>query len=192
MKYLANKKKQEGNYLLSIGIGIMILGILAVWGIPKIQDYIVEGAIPSVAEEAQRFIARVQVSNSGSGTTPYAGLTQAYFARSVRGTSLQVGTIAGEGIGGTVVRHGLGGGNNGTVAISTTGDSFALTFSSVNAAACPGLATALQRTVDDISINGKTVKITDTDKTVSAGYVAGAAAAQCADGDTNTFVFTIR
>ncbi|NWD56719.1 prepilin-type cleavage/methylation domain-containing protein [Pseudomonas veronii] len=192
MKYLANKKKQEGNYLLSIGIGIMILGILAVWGIPKIQDYIVEGAIPSVAEESQRFIARVQVSNSGSGTTPYTGLTQAYFARSVRGTSLQVGTIAGEGTGGTVVRHGLGGGNNGTVVISTTGDSFALTFNSVNAAACPGLATALQRTVDDISINGKTVKITDTDKTVSAGYVAGAAATQCGDGDTNTFVFTIR
>lgn len=192
MKYLAKKKKQEGNHLLSIGIGIMILGILAVWGIPKIQDYIVEGAIPSVAEEAQRFIARVQVSNSGSGTTPYAGLTQAYFARSVRGTSLQVGTIAGEGTGGTVVRHGLGGGNNGTVVISTTGDSFALTFNNVNAAACPGLATALQRTVDDISINGKTVKITDTDKTVSAGYVAGTAGAQCADGDTNTFIFTIR
>ncbi|WP_219096233.1 type 4 pilus major pilin [Pseudomonas sp. UMAB-40] len=192
MKYLGTKKKQEGNYLLNIGIGILIAGILAVWGIPKIMDYLVEGAIPSVAEESQRFIARTQVSNSGNGTTPYVGLTQASFARSVRGTSLQVGTIAGEGTGGTVVRHGLGGGNNGTVVISTTGDTFTLTFNSVNQAACPGLATSLQRSVDNITINGKTVKVTDVDKTVSAGYVAGTAMAQCIDGDLNTFAFTVR
>jgi hypothetical protein len=192
MKYLEKKKKQKGNYLLNIGIGLLIAGILAVWGIPKIMDYLVEGAIPSVAEETQRFVARTQVSNSGNGTAPYAGLTQASLARSVRGTSLQVGVIAGEGTGGTVVRHGLGGGNNGTVVIGTTGDTFTLTFNNVNSAACPGLATSLQRSVDNISINGKTVKVTDVDKTVSAGYVAGTAMAQCVDGDTNDFIFTIR
>lgn len=192
MKYLGKKTKQAGNYLLNIGIGILIAGVLAVWGLPKVQDYLVEGAIPSVAEEAQRFIARTQVSNAGSGTAPYVGLTQAGFARSVRGTSLQVGTIAGEGTGGTVVRHGLGGGNNGTVVIGNTGDTFSLTFNNVSPAACPGLATSLQRSVDNISINGKTVKVTDTDKTVSTGYVAGTAMSQCVDGDANTFIFTVR
>lgn len=192
MKYLAKRKKQEGNYLVSIGIGILITGILMIWGVPKFMDYLVEGAIPPVAEESQRFIARTQVTNSGSGTTPYVGITQATFARSVRGTALQVGTIAGEGTGGTVVRHGLGGGNNGTVVITTTGDTFTMTYNNVNSAACPGLATQLQRTVDNISINGKAVKVTDADKTVSTGFVAGTAAVQCLDGDNNTFAFTVR
>lgn len=192
MKTFSKAKRQQGNYLLSIGIGIMITAILAVWGIPKVQDYLINGAVPGVAEDTQRFIASQQVANSGAGSTPYTGLTQAYFARAVRGSSLQVGDVSGAGTGGTNIRHGLGGGTDGLVTVSTTGDTFSLTFADVSPSACPGLATALQRSVDGITINGKAVKVTDTDKTVSTGYVASTAAAECIDGDANEFIFTVR
>ncbi|WP_312271608.1 type 4 pilus major pilin [Pseudomonas sp.] len=192
-------KRQKGNYLLSIGIGIMIMAILAVWGIPKVKDYLVEGAVPSVAEEIQRFIARVKVNSTGTGSEPYNGITQSFFARAVRGSSLQVatsaGAVAGEGTGGTIVLHGLGGGSAGTVTIATaeSNGAITLTFADVNQAGCPGLATALQKTVDDISINGTSVKkVSTTDGTVTKGYVAGTAAAACVDGDANDFVFTVR
>lgn len=196
-KTFSGKQKQQGNYLLSIGVGIMIMAILAVWAIPKIQDYLIEGAVPSIAEEVQRFASRVKVNAAGTGATPYSGLNQEYFARSVRGGSLQVvgsggaGT-AGEGTTGTVVLHGLGGGTSGTVSLASedAGAAFSLTFSNVNHAACPTLATALQRTASTITIDGTAVKTTDDDNNVTSAYNAASAAAQCEDGDVNNFVFT--
>lgn len=192
-------RRQKGNYLLSIGIGIMIMAILAVWAIPKIQDYLIEGAIPSVAEETQRFISRLKVNAAGTGSAPYDGVTQEFFARSVRGGTLQVetaaGAVAGEGTGGTIVRHGLGGGNTGTITIAAAeaNAAFTLAFDNVNHAACPGLATAMQRSVANISINGTPVKVVDAaTNNVTTGYAAGAASAACADGDVNDFIFTIR
>jgi len=192
-------KKQKGNYLLSIGIGIMIMAILAVWGIPKIQDYLIEGAVPSVAEETQRFMSRLKVTTSGTGSAPFTGINQEYLARAVRGSVLQVTTaaagVAGQGTGGQIVRHGLGGGNNGTIqlAVTESGSAVTLTFSNVNHAACPGLATAMQRTADGITINGTPIKTTDaSNRNVTLGYVAGTAAAACNDGDANLYVFTLR
>lgn len=185
------KNRQKGNYLLSIGVGIMILSILAVWGIPKVESYLIEGAIPPVAEDVQRFSSRIRTNAAGSGITPYTGLTQDIFARAMRDTTLMVGDVAGESGGSTVVRHGLGGGTNGTVEISETGDSFSLTFNSVSNYACPGLSTALQRTFDTISIGGSNVKVTDaTTGEVTSAYQASSASVQCSDGDSNTFVFT--
>lgn len=199
MKSFKGSRRQKGNYLLSIGIGIMIMALLAVWAIPKIQDYLIEGAVPYVAEETQRFVSRLKVNAAGTGSAPYAGITQEFFARSVRGGTFQVassaGGVAGEGTGGTIVLHGLGGGSNGTVMIATaeSNAAFTLTFSDVNHAACPSLATALQRSVSNISINGTSVKVVNaTNNNVTTGYVAGMAAAACADGDVNDFVFTIR
>jgi hypothetical protein len=50
----------------------------------------------------------------------------------------------------------------------------------------------MQRSVDDISINGTPVKVTATDKTVTTPFAAPSAKNECTDGDTNTYVFTIR
>lgn len=188
------KKKQQGNYLLSIGVGIMIMAILAVWAIPKIQDYLVEGAVPSIAEEVQRFVSRVKVNAAGTGATPYTALDNEYLARAVRGSALQVDSSGGiAGTGGTTVLHGLGGGAGGTVVLASAsaGASFTMTFANVNHAACPGLATALQRTAQTITINGTAAKTTDaTSNNVTLGYNAASSAGDCDDGDVNDFVFT--
>lgn len=192
MKSFKQSKRQKGDMLLNIGIAIFIMLILSVWGIPKIKSYLIEGKIPSVGDEIMRFASRVKVSTAGSGTTPYAGLTQAYFARAVRGSALQVGAVSGQGTGGTDVRHDLGGGDTGLVTLTTTGATFSLTFANVSDAACPGLATSLQSSFDNITVNGKAAKTTNaTTNVVTTGYVGGTVAANCTDGDTNTFVFTM-
>lgn len=186
-------RKQKGNMLLSLGITLMITVILAVYGIPKIKDYLIEGAIPSVAQDTQKYLARVQTNALGAGVTPYKGIDQKAFARDVRGSSLQVGDRSGEGTGGTTVRHGLGGtGETGLVTISETGDTLSLTFKGLNRAACPALATAMSQSVENISINGTAVKTTDDTNTVKVAYQAASAGANCLDGDTNVMIFTIK
>lgn len=191
MKTFEQAKRQKGNYLLGVGIGIMITLLLAAWGIPKLKAYLIEGATTPVAEEIQRFISRVKVASQGGGTSPYTGLNQAYFARTVKGSALEVGAIAGQGTGAVDVRHGLGGGDAGTVMLATTGPTFTLTFNAVSDAACPGLASALMRVADSITINATAVKTTNAVNVVTLGYIAGTAATRCVDGDNNIFVFTI-
>jgi Tfp pilus assembly major pilin PilA len=191
MKILKLNKSQQGYNLVSVGIAILVVLLLSALGIPKFKAYLVQGAVTPVAEETQRFISMVKVSSQGSGTTPYTGLTQAYFARSVKNSALEVGAVSGQGTGAVDVRHGLGGGDNGTVTLATTGATFSLTFASVSDAACPGLAATLQRIVDGITINGTAVKVTDANNTVTAAFIPGTAATRCVDGDNNDFVFTV-
>lgn len=191
MKSFSQSKNQRGSYLVGIAIGLMVTLFLAAYAIPKFQSMLVEGAIPSVAEQIQRYVANTKVATKGAGTTPYTGLTQAQFARAVKGSSLEVGTVSGQGTGSTVVRHGLGGGDAGLVTLATTGATFSLTFAAVSDYACPGLAQALQRTFDGITINATAVKATDAGGVVTQAYVAGTASARCVDGDNNVFVFTV-
>jgi Tfp pilus assembly major pilin PilA len=186
-------RAQQGNMLLSLGITLMITVILSVYGIPKVKSYLIEGAIPAVAQDTQSYLARVQTNALGAGLTPYKGIDQKSFARTVRDTSLQVGDISGEGTGGTTVRHGLGGsGDTGTVTVSETGDTLSLTFKSLAQAACPGLATAMNKSVSTITVNGAVVKSTNDTNTVDVAYQAADAVTNCLDGDVNEMVFTIK
>lgn len=187
---LANRKAQRGDMILNIIIGVMLLGIIGVFGLPQVNKILTQSKIPSVADAAQRYIAAVITSSSGSGITPYEGVNQAGFARDVRGSSLKVGDVSGQGTGGEDVRHGLGGGNNGKVTVSETGDTFSLTFSNIANAACPDLATSMQGSVDTIKINGTSVKVTDDNHTVTTAYFATKASSSCLDGDKNEFIFT--
>ncbi|WP_153785355.1 type 4 pilus major pilin [Pseudomonas sp. EMN2] len=192
MKKFQGIKKQRGNAMLTLIASVVLGAIIAAFGIPKIDGMLTEAKVEPVSADIQRWVTRVKVSNSGSGTQPYDGLTQASFAQTMRGTSLEVGTIAGQGTGDTVVRHGMGGGNDGTVVLSQTGDTFSLTFNNVDLAACPSLATSLQRAFQGITVNGQAVKVTATNGTVTTGYTASSAATRCNDGSDNVFVFTSR
>lgn len=189
---ISNRKAQRGDMLVNIVVGVMILGIIGVFGMPQIEKILTQSKIPSVSEDAQRYIASVITSTAGAGITPYEGINQAGFARDVRGSSLKVGDIAGQGTGGEDVRHGLGGGNGGKITITETGDTFSLTFANVANAACPQLATSMQGIADTIKINGTSVKVTDDTKTVTTAYLAAKARNSCLDGDKNEFVFTNR
>ncbi len=178
--------------MLALIASVVLGAIIAAFAIPKIDGILTEAKVEPVSSDIQRWVTRVKVSNSGTGTQPYVGLTQASFAQAMRNTSLEVGTIAGQGTGGTVVRHGMGGGNDGTVVVGQTGNAFSLTFNDVDLAACPSLATSLQRAFQDITVNGQAVKVTATNGTVTTAYNAGTAATRCNDGSDNVFVFTSR
>jgi hypothetical protein len=117
--------------------------------------------------------------------------------------SSSVVAVSGNGPGATVA-HGLGGsGSNGrgviliapqSVSGAASGAAFSLTLNDVNQAACPGLASILQRIAETVTISGQSGPVIVKNATLDPAmtYNAILADAQCASGDRNTFVFTIR
>lgn len=192
---------QQGFSLIEISIVTTIMMLIAIVGIPAIQSYVIESKVPRVAEELQRFVARLKASTHGFGATPYAGVDAATLVNALRSSS--VVSVTGQGPAATIA-HGLGGnGSNGRgvialAASSTTGaplgSAFSLTLNDVNHAACPSLASILQRIAETVTIAGQSgpVVVKNTMDEPVLTYKAILADAQCASGDRNTFVFTIR
>lgn len=173
--------------LTSLVITILISSLIVVIGIPAGNRYVVQSSVPPVAEELQRYIASVKINGQGEGMTPYEGLTQATFARNIKDGALKVNATTG------LVLHGLGGSNNsGTVTVSETGDTASWTFADLSSYACPGLPSTMQKAVQTITINGRTVKAVDANNNVTTEYTSARAGAACTDGDTNEVVLTIR
>lgn len=193
--------RQRGFSLIEISIVTTIMMLLAIVGIPAIQGYVVESKVPRVAEELQRFVARLKVTTHGFGASPYASVDTRVLANSLRGSS--VVAVSGEGAGADVA-HGLGGpgvSGRGVVRIAPYalsgapfGSAFLLTLNDVNHAACPGLASILQRIADVVRISGAAGPVTVKDSLHQpvAAYNPLLADAQCLNGDRNVFEFVIR
>lgn len=192
---------QRGFSLMEVSIVTAIILLIAIVGIPAIGSYVVENKVPKVAEELQRFIASMKINAQGGGVTPYVGLDTGAMANALRDSSV----LAVQGSGASArIAHGLGGngsGRNGVVEVEAAaagggglGSAFTVTLTNVSHAACPALASVLQRVSDTISIGGsqgaKVVK--DALATPSVPYRAAQAQAQCAQGEVNTFTFTAR
>ncbi len=196
-----SRASQRGFSLIEISIVTAIIMLIAIVGIPAIQAYVIENKVPRVAEEIQRFVARVKVNTSGFGATPYSGIDAGTLANSLRASS--VVAVTGQGAGATTV-HGLGGsGASGkgvilvapeAIAGGAGGSAFSLTFTDVNDAACPALASILQRIADIVTISGQAgpVVVKNMSNEPGMAYNAILADAQCIAGDRNTFSFTVR
>lgn len=192
---------QRGFSLIEISIVTTIMMLIAIVGIPAIQGYVIESKVPRVAEEIQRVVARLKASTHGFGSMPYAGIDSSTLVNTLRSSS--VVSVTGKGADASVA-HGLGGlGTNGRGVIEASpsstvgapiGSAFSLTFNDVNHAACPALASILQRIAETVTISGQsgpaTVKNVTSEPPMP--YNSILADAQCASGDRNTFVFTIR
>ncbi|MFS2159698.1 type 4 pilus major pilin [Pseudomonas sp. Pseusp122] len=172
--------------LTNIVFAILISTLIAVIGIPAYNRYIVQSSISPVAEEMQRYMGGVKIHAQTEGVTPYEGLTQKSFARDIKDGALKANTSTG------VVLHGLGGGNNGTVTVSETGDTASWTFADMSSYACPGFPSTMQKAAQTIKINGKTVKDVDASNNSTTDYTSAKAGDACTDGDTNEIVLTIR
>lgn len=201
IKHFAQLTRQGGFSLIEISIVTAIMMLLAIVGIPAIQGYIVENKVPRVAEEIQRFVARLKVTTHGFGASPYANIDTTVLANALRGSS--VVSVTGAGIGANVA-HGLGGaGVAGRGVIRVTphalsgapvGSAFLLTLNDVNHAACPGLASVLQRIADVVTISGVggPVMVKNSLYAPVTPYNPLLADAQCSSGDSNIFEFVIR
>src|SRR5690606_17143853 len=149
----------------------------------------------------QRSVARPKANAQGAGPAPYAGIDTGALANALRDSS--VVSLNGSGAS-AVVAHGLGGngsaGNGAitvapvSVAMGGAGSGFAVTLGQVNHAACPALASIMQRGSDVITVAGRGGPVKAQDDTLPArlGYGATAPEAQCTQGDNTTFVCTVR
>jgi Tfp pilus assembly protein FimT len=192
---------QRGFSLIEISIVTTLMMLIAIIGIPAIQGYVIENKVPRVAEEMQRFVARMKANTNGFGASPYLGLDSGALANALRSSS--VGSVTGFGPRASIA-HGLGGaGHSGRGVISvepqavaggSSGSAFSLTLNDVNQAACPALASILQRLADVVTIAGASgpIMVKNTLTEPHMPYNPMLADAQCVSGDRNTFVFTIR
>lgn len=192
---------QQGFSLIEVSIVTAIVLLIAIVGIPAIGSYVIENKVPKVGEELQRFVARVKANGQGGGVAPYHSLHDGMLANALRDSS--VFAVNGSDTS-AVVAHGLGGNGtagNGTIALAPAslagggpGSAFTLTLTNVNNAACPGLASVMQRVSEIIAVEGEggPVIVKDTSASPPKSYDAMLAQAQCARGDANTFAFTAR
>lgn len=191
---------QNGFSLVEVSIVTAIMILLSIIGIPAIQGYVVENKVPQIAGELQRVISRLKVASIGLGATPYAGLSNALLANALRDSSIV--SVTGQGAQASI-SHGLGGsGQNGEGVISLTpqalggpqGSAFELVLNNVNHAACPALASVLQRVASIVTVAGQSGAVEVKNSTVEPprNYQPLLADAQCARGDRNTFKFVIR
>lgn len=186
-------KRQKGFTLVELIIVVAIIALLSLLGIPFVRDFIVEGKVQPTGSDVTKIVTKIRSNMSGSGAAPYVALgapadATAMFANTARGMASSM-TVAGAGNASTV-QHDIGAaGSQITVAqanLGAAGDSFSVTFPTVNKAACPGLATQVSRSAEVITINGVVVK-------ANGGVYNGATAQNaCTPDDTNAFVFTFR
>ncbi|OWT65885.1 prepilin-type cleavage/methylation domain-containing protein [Candidimonas nitroreducens] len=176
---------QRGFSLVEVSIVTAIVLLLAIIGIPAIGSYVVENKVPRVGEELARFIAQARVNAAPGTALPYESIQTSNLASLLRDS----GVLSISGADANVkVMHGLGSDGEVTVEPVEAGAAFSLTLTNVNHAACPGIASVMQRVSEDMSIAaGGQAAVTIKDDTVA--YSAMAAQSHCAKGDVNTFVF---
>ncbi|TEA77340.1 type 4 pilus major pilin [Allopusillimonas ginsengisoli] len=181
------KAFQRGFSLLEISVAMAVILLLAITGIPAIGHYVIESKVPKVGEGLARFIVQAKVNAMGVDPAPYRGIDTALFAHSVRDSS--VFSVLGTGAGMRIL-HGLGDKGEVRVAERVGGGAFAITLTRVNDAACPSIASVMQRVADTISIEaeGRAAKVV---KAEQVPFNAMAARAHCGRGNSNTFIFGI-
>lgn len=185
---VAITRAQQGFSLIEVSIVTAIVLLLAIIGVPAIGGYVVENKVPKVGEELARFILQTKVNAPNGSGQPYEGIDISNFANLVRDSSIFSVT----GTGSTIkVLHGLGTDGEVNVAANAAGNGFSITLHKVNNAACPSIASVMQRVSDAITVtpqDGATAVVKDVRQDIH--YSALATEAKCTKGDVNTFVFT--
>lgn len=186
-KIMANHKaakKRKGLSFVEVGVVTAIIILIASIGVPSINNFVTENRAPKVAEELQRFIARTKAASAGAAAAPYKDIATINLARATQGSSVLTSDLVAE-----TVKHRLGDGAITVAEVTPTdgvaGDGFSITITGVANVVCPTLATILNSTVDEISIEGEVVK------SATIPYNAITAQDECVSGNNNDFVFTI-
>lgn len=182
-----SRRAQAGFSLVEVSIVMAIVLLLSIIAVPTIRTYVIESKVPKVGEELARFILHTKVNAAGGSVTPYDSIGTGNLAGMLRDSGII--SVSGSSASPTV-RHGLGGDGEVSVVQAEAGAAFSITLSKVNHAACPSIASVLQRLSDRIVLTpegGSATVIKDAGKQYSALETE----ARCSQGDGNTFVFTV-
>lgn len=182
-----NNGGQAGFSLVEVSIVMSIVLLLAIIAIPSVRTYVIESKVPKVGEELARFILHTKVNASTGSSLPYDGLSTRNLANMLRDSGVL--SISGSAAA-PVVRHGLGADGEVSVAQAQAGAAFSITLSKVNHAACPSIASVLQRVSDTIVLTPDEGSATVV-KDAGIHYSALDTELRCSQGDGNTFVFTV-
>jgi type IV pilus assembly protein PilA len=187
-------RQQRGFSLIELLFVLAVVAILTAVATPFVRALLIEGRVEPTAKDvinvtnSMRAAAGATASNTPYTTLGATEAATAVFTNAGRGKATAL-TITGAGATATT-QHQLGAtGSQVAVAqgtITTAGDSFTVTFPTVNEAACPGLANQLARVSEVITVNGTGVKA------AGGAYNSATATNACTAGDTNAFVFTFR
>lgn len=190
MSYRLSNQHLRGQYgfsLIEVSIVTAIVLLLAIIAIPAVGSYVIENKVPKVGEELARFVLQTQINAQSGSSYPYTDVETAHLANMVLDSSLF--SVASAGGSAPTVLHGLG--RDGTVEVRAvdSGAGFSITLDKVSHAACPALASVMQRLVHTISISSSGGASTVV-KSDSVDYSALKAESSCGKGDVNSFVFT--
>src|SRR5690606_12990114 len=103
-------------------------------------------------ESLARFILQTKVNAANGQATPYADIVTLNFANQVRDSSLFL--VSGDGAN-VKALHGLGSDGEVQVQALDAGAAFSLILTNVNHAACPSIASVMQRVTDVISVGSQ-------------------------------------
>ncbi len=175
-------KKQQGLSLIEVSVVSAIVLLLAIIGIPAINGFVVENRVPKVGEGIARFVVNHSVNTPVFDEKPYVLVDNQFFIDQLDGTGVfNIDKQENS----TVIFHGLGKNGVLTLASEESGSQLKITFDQVHHAACPGLASVLQRIASSIKVGEIYVK---NDATT---YNAISTRQQCKKGDVNTFEFIV-
>lgn len=191
--------RQHGFSLVEVSMVTALMILIAIVGIPAIQGYVIENRVPRVAEDLQRFVARLKVSAMGAGVSPYLQVGQTTLINGLRdAAAIQIQSK------GHWVQHGLGATrreNRSSILLAPAaspggpeGSAFKIVITDVNHAACPALAAVLQRLAIQVKVGGHGPLTEVKNVAVKPGreYDPILADSQCGSGDVNTFEFVIQ
>lgn len=183
---LKNKEKQAGLSLIEVSVVTAIVLLLAIISVPAVNAFVIENRVPKVAESVARFAINQGLNSPAFNGQPYQGVNNTLFINQLGESGVFSSSLAGST---TRIWHGLGKDGELFVESAQNGSAIEVRFEKVNYAACPGLASVLQRVAQEIAV-GQGSAVTKV-KSASAEYSAVQTQGLCEKGDTNTFVFTI-
>lgn len=175
-------RKQQGLSLIEVSVVSAIVLLLAIIGIPAINGFVIENRVPKVGEGIARFIVNHTVNTPIFEETPYTSVDNAFFINQLDDSGVFNVDAQGNS---TRILPGLGKNGILTLASDQSGAQLKITFENVHHAACPGLASVLQRVAASIKVGEVFVKSADTT------YNAITTRQQCKKGDVNTFEFIV-
>jgi type IV pilus assembly protein PilA len=177
--------RESGFTLVEVSVVVVLMVLMLTFSFPFIKELFTETKVKPAVEEMSRIIKVITSAHIGANAS-YATADTGEIATIALGSSAVFTPNAAK----TVLNHSLSS-VTATVTmapatVSAANDAATITVNLAARATCPGFVAGLQHAAVAMTINGTSVKA------VGGSFLAPDAQVACTDGDTNTYVLTIK